>query len=294
MTPPPAASSQSVQKPDISSFRFAAGPAGGIEVANDFLIHPSTNLLATIPKLADFDALRVLPPLSFNDFSLPETPQNSGGTIAAGPPPVLPPQTELYTYPVEADGQGIAVIVVHATSLGRAELWTPNPDTNEVVRALGQLATMERIRTGNYEPRLLRVGGRAGTLPVMVLWLRSASGNTDLFYKLVNPDPRITSSLQPETLYSKEEFLKLASTRNAPMKNAAWAIQTVTACAANAKSDGGSPLVFDKATAIPWEGTPGVMQWLVTIPEQSARSIPSGAAFLVDETTGVCTVFLRE
>jgi hypothetical protein len=291
---PPVAPSQSARKPDIASFRFAAGPSDGLDVVNDFLIHPSTNLLATIPKLADFDSLRVLPPIAFSEFSLPETPQTLSGGVPQGPAPSLPGRTDLYTYLVETEGKGIAAITVHVNTLGHAELWTPSTDTYETVRALTQLSAMERVRTGSYELRLLRVSGRGGSVPAAMLWLKSESGNSDLFYELPNPNPRFSSLFQLETLYTKEEFLNLAGTHSAPAKDAAWAIRTAMVCAANARSVGGSPLLFDKATALPWEGRVGALQWWVTIPEQSPRSMPNGAAFLVDETTGICTVASRE
>jgi hypothetical protein len=264
---------------NFRNFRFAAGPAGGLEVATNFLKRPPSNLaymLANSPQLADFDALEVLPAVGWYDFSLREAPQTIDNRSVPVPTSALPEKTPMFAYLVRSAGQGILSIVVRVNPAGRTELWSASPqDASVQVRTLEQLATMEKVRSGSYEPRILRVFGRAGSTPRMNLWLRSASGNSDLYYV--------------ETLYEKEEFLRLAGQNRLPTKDAAWAIRQAFSCSGSWTTR--YPLEFGKATAVPFESNTATLQWRVTIPQQMPTSIfetHTDLILLVDESTGNC------
>jgi hypothetical protein len=186
----------------INVLRFADGPADAVAIVNRALKNPP--FIQGHPRLADFDALQILPPLARYNLLTPET--------AAG---MLSVQADGWEYLVRShapSGEGVAAVSVRMTAAGTSQMMSLQYENvaGHEVRALDQMAMLGPIGTGSYEVRLLQVFGLVGNLPVQVLWLKAESGDSDLFYEPLSPNPNLLSKLQFEKLYSKEEFLKVA------------------------------------------------------------------------------------
>jgi len=68
----------------------------------------------------------------------------------------------------------------------------------------------------------------------------------------------------------------------------------IMACAANARSAGGGPLLIANATIVAQRSSvTSQLRWEVTIPEQNPHTDPTGAAFWVDDSTGQCEMIRR-
>jgi hypothetical protein len=185
-----------------NGLRFADGPADAIAIVNSALKNPP--FIQGHPLLVNFDALRILPPLARYNLLIPETVDGK-----------LSVQAEGWEYLVRSNAQsvqGVAAVSVRTTSAGTSQMMSLQYENvaGPEVRALDQLATVEQIGSGSYEVRLLQVFGLVGNLPVQVFWLKAESGDADLFYEPLSPNPNLFSKLQFEKLYSKEEFLKVA------------------------------------------------------------------------------------
>lgn len=194
----PLSYSQAAQS--TTGLRFAQGPADGAQVVNNALLTPT--FTRDHPSLSSFSVLEVLKPLERYVLLIPETVDGQ-----------LSVQTDGWHYLVKssrASGKGVAAISVRADG-GRTQMISFQYENvaDPLVRALDQLATNEKIRAGSYEPRVLQVFGLIGNNPVQVLWLKSGNG-ADLFYEPLSPNPNLSSKLQFEKLYSKEEFLGVA------------------------------------------------------------------------------------
>ena len=193
----------SAQSPSEKGLHFANGPSDAIPVVNSALKNPP--FIQGHPLLADFGGLQVLPPLARYNLLIPETTATSALSV----------QAEGWEYLVKSSlrsGEGVAAVSVRTTATGNSQMLSLQYENiaGPEVRALEKLAALEQIRSGSYEVRLLQVFGLVGNNPVQIIWLKPDSGDADLFYEPLSPNPNLSSKLQFEKLYSREDFLKVA------------------------------------------------------------------------------------
>jgi hypothetical protein len=130
----------------------------------------------------------------------------------------------------------------------------------------------------------------------LVLWLRSRTGAPDLFYQPRNPDPRVTSLMAFERLYTAQEFfMAVRQLPVSPRHDDAWALTTAAACAKDVPGAGGGRLALDRGTAeISVTDDQKTIVWRVHFPEEPARLMSHpGANFTIDESTGACGRFYQ-
>jgi hypothetical protein len=230
------------------AFRFVEAPGDSRVVAQDALKQPWVVSLANTPRLADFDDLQLLEPIERHNLALPRRLDAPNPSLPSSP-------AARFEYPVVAAGEGIASVRLELNDRGEAHFLlnlSGQQDGTPLVQALSRLATMERVQTGDYEPRLLELTRYRGSAPatLTVLWLRSRSGRPDLFYHPQKANARIKTRLESERLYAADEFFKAARALVAtPTRDERWAIDVATACARMAAAPTGRrPLLFDQPT----------------------------------------------
>jgi hypothetical protein len=263
----------------LREFRFVSGPADGQSFIREVLTRPPTP--ASAPRLITSASLEIVEPLPFYELVLPRKPN--------APDPSLPTTTNAYHYIVRASGQSVGTIGLISYPSGPALNWVgPATITEPVFSALEQLVAMEQVRGGSYEPRLVRVTGVRGTLPLLAVWLRSSSGRPDLFYRVRDPDFRGPTSVELERVYNTQAFLTAARTLPlSPRHDESWAITTATACAKAEPGTTQGPLIYDLATAEVGLSDQGDhIVWFVYFPKRQAAD--AGAAFFVDDASGTC------
>jgi len=195
--------STSAQSPSEKGLHFANGPSDAVPVVNSALKNPP--FIQGHPLLADFGTLQVLPPLARYNLLIPET--TSTGALSV--------QADGWEYLVKSllrSGEGVAAVSVRTTAFGNSQMLSLQYENiaGPEVRALGNLAALEQIRSGSYEVRLLQVFGLVSNNPVQIIWLKPDTGDADLFYEPLSPNPNLMSKLQFKRLYSREDFLKIA------------------------------------------------------------------------------------
>lgn len=264
----------------LRAFQFPAVPSNSRSVAEEALKRPTPIALTKTPRLADYESLQLLDPIGFYDLVLPRA--------AGDPDPTLPVQAVQLEYLVVANGEGVGSIAVRDSQPGRLNTYS-HQEPAPIVKALVQLAGMVPVRSGGYEPRLLRVLGYRGLSYIHVLWLHSSAGRSDLFYRYESPEQRSLSRVQVERLYTRDDFLKAGRERPlAPVHDEAWAIGIATACAQEDAS-GARALLFANGTAQYGVNDRGdAVVWFVYFPGRQPQRKPSGAAFTVDEASGKC------
>lgn len=292
-------SSQSVTfapSPDtpLRELRFVSGPADGQAVIREVLARPPNP--GSIQRLINAPALQILAPLPYYDLLLPRR--------LGAPDPSLPATSGLFHYIVSSGDQVEATLSL-ASNRDRSVLhWIGDASASEsVLRALHELAGMTEVRGGAYEPRLLRITGARGTSPVLMLWLHSASGSPDLFYRPRDPHFRGVTKVEGEKLYSLEALLQAARTLPvAPRHDEAWAVRATMECARTTSPTYGGTFAPEQAVVeIGVNDKQDGVVWHVFVPElrptggrvMLVKPEP-GVAMLVDEADGSCKPVARE
>jgi hypothetical protein len=291
----------------LRGLQFVSGPRDAQAAIRRVLARPQ--FPASAPLIITSAALEVLEPIPMYELRL--TPRS------AAPNPSLPTLSNRYLYLVRAADQVVGFISLDAyPTVFTPAMGYPGPDpfppgavynssftaaanADAVFRSLQQLAQMEQVRGGNYEPRSVQVYGVRGASPVSVLWLHSKSGRPDLFYRERDPDYRGWTQVEAGKLYTTEEFLTAARALPVPRYNEAWAIRIASGCARAEWPMSRHPLIYDQAVAeigVSAEGTQSISRivWYVYFPErQEERTKHAGARFLVDETDGTCRMLVQ-
>jgi hypothetical protein len=312
--PAMAAWSASLRAALESAFRFVNAPGNSREVAMEVLKQPLSYHLTGTPRLADFDDLQLLGPMERHALALPRRRDSPDPSLPSSP-------ARQFEYPVVAAGVGARSVLLEMSARGQAHYVNESsgPADSLLVDALARLATIERVRRGGYEPRLLTVTGYRGTMPFTVLWLRSQSGEPDLLVYPGNPQAPASADtatqamvarflpktlLQPHRLYSVREFFEAAREPVVkPTRDEAWAIERARTCARATPSQRG-PLQFDRAVVeVGLNGTNDAIVWYVYFPVASDPArLPDPLVynwfglnlFAVDETTSECRVVGHE
>jgi hypothetical protein len=104
---------------------------------------------------------------------------------------------------VQSAGSQVAAAELRTDQSGAANVLANvnfGPYVDATSRALNRLASLDQVRTGSYEARLLRFS--AGM--VMAIWLKPDSGGADIVYPLAPAPP----PLEAERPYAAGEFLQ--------------------------------------------------------------------------------------
>jgi len=176
----------------LQPLHFGPAPVGGADLA---LSTAKLQYRAALPDLANSTVADVLPPL--HTFTLYATNLNANNPLAAS-------TDGGYSYLVDAGGKSLVRSVLRINASGRAQVQIVNNTSTykymqAIEPALLQLITMEPVKSGSYEPRLL-----TSTSPVnfQAIWLTSEKG--DLIYPLASTSAAVTV----QKLYPADEFLK--------------------------------------------------------------------------------------
>jgi hypothetical protein len=193
-------------KPDPANpLRFAQEPPGAwtsmLKGLGPLSLGP--NVLAHV---TDAGAIEVRPPLACYRLD------TEAGKLPAEP------LTGIYVYPTNLRGVpgGEAWFLTDDKGRGPHVLQGgAGPVRSSVAKALDKLATMERIKAGAYEARIL-------TYPIphaaetVAIWLKASTDGGDLVFAIPyeNPfapaiPPRIAYGLKSYTLYQADEFLAM-------------------------------------------------------------------------------------
>jgi hypothetical protein len=192
----------------FGSLRFIQGPEGEQALIRQALARPPQTV--SVPLVVYSTSLQVLPPLPFYDLRLQQT--------ATASDPALPTKATSLRYLVLSGDAFAAHIYVDPRPDGPAFV-SMGSDSRDgrPISALRELAEMDVVRAGDYEPRLLQVTNEARRQALTVIWLHSSSGKPDLFYKPRDPDFRGTTTVESQKLYTTTEFL--AAAQAAPPAN---------------------------------------------------------------------------
>lgn len=188
------------------SLRFAPEPPGG-----STLVRGGLARLASRPqrpaalKALDIHALTLSAPHAVYDLRADEISRGRGLETA---------NRTGFRYIVNAESGAVAAAEIHTDNRGAASLLANvnyGPFVEATARGLSQLPSLDQVRAGAFEVRLLRFSAIA----VMALWLKSDSGGADLIYPLA-PAPK---ELQAGKVCSATDFLNairpIARTRTA-------------------------------------------------------------------------------
>jgi hypothetical protein len=176
--------------------RFVEGPGDGApRVLAAVMRHPEE--LVGVPSGST--TLVVRPPLAYYRMQNNDTLES---VALAG-----------YFYFVEYGGQVVARARINNISGGGiGPAGAANPGQVEMAGAIDSLATLDGVKGGQYEARLLDVPlpqNRQGGV-FSVIWLKSAPGDTDLIYQLPGPNLRaLPYDLVVGALYSAGDFMKM-------------------------------------------------------------------------------------
>jgi hypothetical protein len=190
--------------------RFPSEPPNGSS-----LVHAGLQRLAARVKrpgalqTVDFNTLMFRAPHAVYDLRADEI-SRGGGLETAHPTG--------FRYLIHAAGGSVAAAEIHTDAAGAATLLANvnyGPFVEATARALVQLTSLDQVRTGSYEVRLLRFSAIA----LMAVWLKSETDSVDLIYPLA-PAPEV---LQPAKLYTVDDFLNailpMARRRAAPKRS---------------------------------------------------------------------------
>ena len=280
----------------LRELRFVSGPVDGQELIRRVLARPPNP--SSAPRLITSAALDVLEPIPLYDLRLVRWTDEPISTTAE------PRGTHYYLVRAANETVGFVGLDSHPSGslLGSVGVdWTTSAspfNADALYDALQQVAQMEQVRGGNYEPRLVQVIGVRGALPPVVVWLHS-SGKPDLYYRPRDVDARSSTKVESEKLYTSDELLVAAKTLPSPARyNAAWALSIATACAREfwgTRTDR-NPLNYDQPVVE--SGVNGGSSreaervgWYVYFPERNVLRIirsHSGIIFFVDESNGAC------
>ena len=191
----------------LGPFHFRAGPVNGLETARKTIFDQQADDHSDLPRIfADATRLVVKAPLARYQYdpTRKRLPTCASDLDAAG--------CFGYFYVVEESGKRVADVVCLLSWIDRRSgvrqptQWGCNLlPWDEVADAITHLASLEQLRSGSYEPRLLYVFGPSS---IPVLWLKSDSDGGDLFYTLrVISEGQI--NLEHKTLFSEKEFFSL-------------------------------------------------------------------------------------
>ncbi|MHB8547273.1 MAG: hypothetical protein ACYDAJ_10945 [Nitrosotalea sp.] len=108
-----------------------------------------------------------------------------------------------FRYLIKNAGAAVAAAEVHSDSSGNATLLAnlnSGPFVKATAQAFDNLPSLDSVRAGSYEARLLRFS----SIYLMAIWLKADTGGIDMIYPLA-PAPNV---LQAEKPYTVDNFLK--------------------------------------------------------------------------------------
>lgn len=182
----------------FGNLRFIQGPEGGQALIRQVLARPPQTV--SVPVVVYSSNLQVLPPLPFYDLRLSQT--------TGAPVPALPAKATSLRYLVRSGDAFAARIYVDPRPDGPTFVAMGSDRSDGApITALEELAAMDAVRGGDYEPRLLQVTNEARRQSLTVIWLHSVSGKPDLFYRPRDPDFRGETLVESQKLYTTAEFL---------------------------------------------------------------------------------------
>jgi hypothetical protein len=275
----------------LRTLNMARTPAADQALIRSVLDRPPNPGL--VWQLTTTASIQVMDPLPWYEMRL----QKSRDVRNPGVPGL---STRRY-YLLQTAEQGAAYMGVESRPTGSvlssSILQTVN--ATPVLRALQQLAGMERVRGGGYEPRLVQVSGVRGTGALSVLWLHSAAGRPDLFFW---PRPESFSGrtrLEADRIYLLDELIQVAGAPPVePRHDEAWALTTALACVKAAPEKHleypGQTLFADRAEIqLGFDNQQDHVVWYVflpgSLPPGEARKVhPPGTELRVNESDGSC------
>lgn len=261
------------------------------------LDRPPSPLLAS--QLISAASVQVMDPLPW--FEL-----RAGKTREVRNPGVPRPTTRRF-HLLQAAEQVVAIMGVDSNATGpvfsSSSLTTVN--AAPLLRALQQLAGMERVRGGGYEPRLVQVYGVRGVTVLSVLWLHSAAGRPDLFYWPRSEVFSGRTKLQADRIYQLDELVQVAGAPPVePQHDGAWALATALACVKAApekyRQYPGQTLFTDRAEVeVGFDSQQDRVVWYVFLPGSTRggemRLSPApGTELQVNEAESSCAQVVRE
>jgi hypothetical protein len=288
----------------LREFRFVSGPADGQAFIRKVLARPPYPSVAAglIPPAA----LEIDEPIQLYQLNL---------TRRADPPNQSLPtprisaswgESQAYYYLVRSSDQlaGFIRLATHPAGSVDNSIDSPSLEPDVVFRALRQLAQIDQVRGGNYEPRLVQVIGVRAARPVWVFWLHSTLGRPDLFYRPRDVNFHGFTKVETERLYTTGEFLAIAKALpSEPRYDEQWAVGRARACATADWPAIRDVLLYEQAVTeigLSGQSIPGPqavqderLGWYVYFPEREDRRVMrshTGATFFIDETTGACRI----
>ena len=206
-----------------ANLHFAAGPTNASDLVMSALHAQRPGLGVGIPVRAgpmvpDADKDTLSPALVIYDLSLADVAKGAGLEAAQ---PSAGVEQYLY-YAVDASGKTVATVSVivgpgriggrTGGNFGRTGPRVGMTETGmeQYGRAFEKLASLDAVRAGTFEVRLIRINGQTGRNGFRALWLKADGGKSDLIYPVTppNPDTPPPAGLQFDTLYTADAFLK--------------------------------------------------------------------------------------
>jgi hypothetical protein len=199
-TPDTATPSKKTSPDSAKGLQYATDPDDGAKAMLDYM-NKSGMAKAVLGSL-DPNSLDILPPLAV--YTMEVAPILAGDGLEAA-------HLQGYQYLVESSGQFIATALYKGVVINFGN-GTVGPnytiDGEATALALQQLARLDQVTAGSYEPRILRLPYISTSRHSTLIWLKSNTDSPDLFY--IPPNQIMPDPLEDENLYTADEFFKLA------------------------------------------------------------------------------------
>jgi hypothetical protein len=211
------ASTEGTSKWAVGGVHFAIAPPNGLDMVNATLqqyLPPRAQQNA--PALANASKLVIELPLGGYFLRLADIADGRGLDTA---------QFNGFEYLIQAANKPVAIAdarinpqtgLVGSVSLGVSGTARRTfPPAVNLGNALNQLTTLDQVKSGSYEIRILSINPPAGipdaqaadALQTVVLWLKSDTGANDLIFTTGKVSQGTTPTLQPNTLYTTQDLL---------------------------------------------------------------------------------------
>ena len=186
-----ATASNSAPMGESKPLQFAIGPSNSTQLIKNYLSAGKAAGRGVGLDKVDIEKIEIASPLAIyalTDDKLPTA------------------MSEALYYIVEFSGNPICYATIRGAKIDSVS-YPPrtaagNPPRGVSAAALGELAALDQLKPGKYEPRLLQCN-----FYWEVIWLKSMTDNQDLIYALA---PLAPPGLKAKTIYSVDDFLKLS------------------------------------------------------------------------------------